>query len=127
MVVEHEHVIFNGNVVVFANAEELKIGLFHSLLRRRDTLYVGLISFRQALTIVQDKVGFLPPVTVSYTNKRTAEFAEKLLGMKVEAVERPNLRPLYTVSGDTRQLKDSVDTMISNERRAKRLRKKALI
>ncbi|MEK7581255.1 MAG: hypothetical protein AAB512_03145 [Patescibacteria group bacterium] len=119
--------IFNGNVVVFANAEELKIGLFHSLLRRRDTLYVGLISFRQALTIVQDKVGFLPPVTVSYTNKRTAEFAEKLLGMKVEAVERPNLRPLYTVSGDTRQLKDSVDTMISNERRAKRLRKKALI
>ncbi len=127
MVVEREHVIFNGNVVVFANERELKIGLFHSLLRRRDTFYVGLISFRQVLWIVQNKLGVLPPLTVGYTHKMMAEFAERKLGMKVEVIERPNLRPLYKVSGDTMQLKDSVDTMIYDEKRTIRLRRKALI
>lgn len=121
MVVEHEHVIFNGNVVVFASEAELKIGLFHSLSRKRDTLNMGLISFIEALAIAQDKLGALPAMTVGYTNKRTAEFAEKRLGMKVELVPRSSTGDLiYKVSCETQKLRDLVNVAIFGKRRPDR-------
>lgn len=128
MVTERDVDIYSGNVFSQYNRDEFKIGIIGSCLRKRDTLYMGLIGIWTALKDIEAREGSLPEVTIGLTHKKMADFAQRRLGMAVKPVPREGARGfVYQVSGNTHDVKAQITRMITDRRRNNRLRRKALV
>ncbi len=116
MTIEQDYVIARGNVYAQFNSSELKIGLVGSLSKKRHTLHRGLESFAEIFKYVEFMLGDIPEITVGFTNKKMAKFAEKRFGMDVKLVNAGDSgHKAYMVTGDTRNVASIVISLIPND------------